>query len=165
MSSTPSSQPRRSAGPATRCPACGSRLRPEETWCSLCHHNLLAVPGTAAPLPVTEAAAGTAGPAGTAGTGVAGAAGAAPDGPEPERLSLVKSGSASAGPSTAVVSAADRLIAQLAAAEAERARTSGLGALHSRLGSRSGGVILAVVGGVVLLGAGVLGLSLLGLLL
>jgi hypothetical protein len=162
MSSTPSSQPRRSAGPATRCPACGSRLRPEETWCSLCHHNLLAVPGTAAPLLVTEAAAGT---AGTAGTGVAGAAGAAPDGPEPERLSLVKSGSASAGPSTAVVSAADRLIAQLAAAEAERARTSGLGALHSRLGSRSGGVILAVVGGVVLLVAGVLGLSLLGLLL
>jgi hypothetical protein len=164
MSSTPSSQPRRSAGPVTRCPACGSRLRPEETWCSLCHHNLLAVPETAAPLPVTEAAVTEAAGTGAAGTGAAGA-GAAPDGPEPERLSLVKSGSASAGPSTAVLSAADRLIAQLAAAEAERARTSGLGALHSRLGSRSGGVILAVVGGVVLLMAGVLGLSLLGLLL
>ncbi|MEW1957239.1 hypothetical protein [Kineococcus sp. NPDC059986] len=31
-----------------RCPSCGARTRPEETWCSLCHTSLLP---TAAPVP------------------------------------------------------------------------------------------------------------------
>ena len=63
------------------------------------------------------------------------------------------------------LSAADLLIAELAAAEAERIRDSRFGGLHSRFGTRNGGVILAVVGGLVLLATGIVGLTLLGLLL
>jgi uncharacterized protein GlcG (DUF336 family) len=59
---------------------------------------------------------------------------------------------------------ADRLIARLAAAEADRDRESGLTALHGKLGAYPGGV-LAAIGGLVLLGIGVIGLTLLGLLL
>jgi len=59
---------------------------------------------------------------------------------------------------------ADRLIARLAAAEADRDRESGFAALHGRLGAYPGGV-LAAIGGLLLLGIGVIGLTLLGLLL
>lgn len=39
-----------------RCPSCGSRTRPEERWCSLCHTSLLPVP-TPAPVAVPTPAA------------------------------------------------------------------------------------------------------------
>ncbi|WP_380175109.1 hypothetical protein ACFEMC_07640 [Kineococcus sp. DHX-1] len=41
-----------------RCPSCGSRTRPEERWCSLCHTSLLPVPAPApAPAPAIAASA------------------------------------------------------------------------------------------------------------
>lgn len=161
MSSSPSFRPQNAAEPVNRCPSCGSRVRPEDSWCSLCHHNLrpTASEPTFEPAPTTEPGATTKpGPGGTP-SAVTG---------EPARgpLSLVKTGLASVErPDPAVLSEADRLIAELAAAEAERARESGFGTWSGRLGTRTGGVLLAVVGGVVLLVTGLLGLSLLGLLL
>ncbi|MEZ0490734.1 hypothetical protein AB2L28_00600 [Kineococcus sp. TBRC 1896] len=36
--------PARAAVAAQRCPSCGARTRPEESWCSLCHTSLLPAP-------------------------------------------------------------------------------------------------------------------------
>jgi hypothetical protein len=58
----------------------------------------------------------------------------------------------------------DRLIGELAAAEADRGRESRLGQLQDRFGTRGGAVTLAVIGGVVLLAVAILGLTVLGLL-
>src|SRR5690242_6102384 len=43
MSSSPSSRSVTTAGNDARCPNCRSRLRAEQTWCSLCHTDLRAV--------------------------------------------------------------------------------------------------------------------------
>jgi hypothetical protein len=67
-----------------------------------------------------------------------------------------------------VVAVAERLLAELAAAEARSEENSALGSLHARMsefGGRGGGALLAVVGGTVLLVVTILGMTLLGLLL
>ncbi len=62
----PSSPPPR-GGPrrrrAERCPSCGSRTRPEERWCSLCHTSLLPVPAPVVAAPAPTAVRPTAVPA------------------------------------------------------------------------------------------------------
>jgi hypothetical protein len=163
MSSSSSSRPRSVAGPVVRCPACGSRVRPAETWCSLCHHNLVtsATPKPAADQALLESVAQEpdaeveVGPA-EVGPGIADA-GAGPAAADHEAID-------EAMPAVAQ-STADRLLAGLAADEAERARESRLHAWQNRFAGRSGAVILAVVGSVVLLVIGMLGLTLLGLFL
>ncbi|MEZ0164043.1 hypothetical protein AB2L27_04590 [Kineococcus sp. LSe6-4] len=40
----PAVEPAPAAVAPSRCPSCGSRTRPEEAWCSLCHTSLLPVP-------------------------------------------------------------------------------------------------------------------------
>ena len=131
------------SSPSARCPSCGSRLRPEESWCSLCHHNLL----TDKPVEVAEPAA-RGGPKGL-------------DGPA-TFVTHMLAGEPLADPVAAAT--ADRLIAQLAVAEADRDRESGFGALFAQLGAR-GGVVLAAISGVLLLAVGILGLTLFGLLI
>lgn len=42
--STPSGE---EGSPASRCPACGARVRGHDAWCSLCHHDLRAQPEVA----------------------------------------------------------------------------------------------------------------------
>jgi len=140
MTSSPPSGARQARGSAIRCPACGSRIRPEESWCSLCHHSLLEPEPAAAQLGFLE-----------------------PESQQP--VSLKKRDPAvQSATDPSVIATADRLIAELAAAEAARARESGLAGMQGRFGGRNGGVILAVVGGVLLLVIGILGLTLLGLL-
>ncbi|GAB3453623.1 hypothetical protein [Kineococcus endophyticus] len=46
-----------------RCPSCGSRTRPEERWCSLCHTSLLPVPAPVVAAPAPTAVRPTAVPA------------------------------------------------------------------------------------------------------
>lgn len=104
-------------------------MRPEESWCSLCHHSVQSA------TPVEPRV----------------------DGPG------VMTNHEPTDP--VVVATADRLIAELAAAAADRGRESRLRTLQTKFGVRGGGVVLAVSGGVVLLAIGVLGLTLLGLLL
>jgi hypothetical protein len=147
MSSLSPAGPRK-AGSVTRCVACGSRLRPEENWCSLCHHSVSAGaparPGDEAPTPPGDEAQ---------------------LGPETEPEPFLRlPAPVEPVPDPVVIAAADRLIAELAAAEAGRDRESGLGSLQDRLGARSG-LVLAVGGGVMLLVIGILGLTLLGLML
>lgn len=133
MSSSSLPGPGTSTGSATRCRGCGARMRPEETWCSLCHRSVLEVEPAAAEAqrpPEAQAAA------------------------EPGRPV-----------DPTVLAQADRLIAELAATQARDGRESPLQALQSRFGERSAGLILAGLGGLVLLAVGILGLTLLGLLL
>ena len=150
MTSSPPSGARQARGSAIRCPACGSRIRPEESWCSLCHHSLLAAEPAAAQPGFLEPESHQ------------------PESQQPEsqqQVSLKKRDPAvQSATDPSVIATADRLIAELAAAEAARARESGLAGMQGRFGGRNGGVILAVVGGVLLLVIGILGLTLLGLL-
>jgi hypothetical protein len=152
MSTAPSPGPGTPVGAARRCRACGARLRQQESWCSLCHSSVLDdEPALSTPVEAS-----------------------APAKPV-EPGALVEPGEpvepgAPVGPverpaDPAVAAAADRLLAQLAAAEAGRARESGLTALQGRLGVRGGGAMLAAIGGAILLVVGILGLTLLGLLL
>src|SRR5690349_2659953 len=168
MSSSSSSRPRSVTGPVTRCPACGSRVRPAETWCSLCHHNLVA---SATPKPAADQALlepvvldpvaqeldaeVEAGPAEVGAGSADGDAGSAAADHE----------AIDEATEAAAESEADRLLAGLAADEAERARESRLHGWQNRFAGRSGPVILAVVGSAVLLVIGMLGLTLLGLFL
>jgi hypothetical protein len=170
MSSPSSSGPRNAAAAGARCRACGSRLRPTDTWCSLCHTSVAPVggeagsgagPEPAGPLdpglpsafsgPSTPTGADRADPVAAADPADPADPVATPDSADPV---------AAADP----VVAADRLLAELAAAEAERARESGVGALQRKLGLR-GGLLIAVAGGAALLIVGILGLTLLGMLL
>jgi hypothetical protein len=68
------------------------------------------------------------------------------------------------GHDPAITATVDRLIAELAAAEADRGRESRLGQLQGRFGTRGGAVTLAVIGGVALLAVAIVGLTVLGLL-
>jgi hypothetical protein len=143
MSSSPSSRPRTAGSQTARCHSCGSRLRPEETWCSLCHQKVPT--DTSDPTDISD-------PADTS----------APAKPEPEPSLAAPVGRLSAKQADAE---ADRLITALAAAEADRARESRFGALQDRFGTGRSGLVLAVIGGVLMLGVGLVGLTVLGLLL
>jgi cytochrome c553 len=153
MSSAPSSGPRHARDAVGRCASCGARLRSEETWCSLCH---AAVPEAMAadrwapllPAPAVE--------------------------PVPKGAEPGADGEPDPAVSGRADQLADQLLAELAAAEALRAQQTGLGALQLRFGSmlglgdlseRSRGIVLAVGGGIFMLFAGIIGLTLLGLLL
>ena len=162
-------------GATARCRGCGARLRPGDTWCSLCHRNVLdgPEPGPAeleshrpsVPEPALGAQARTDPALGAqARTGPAFGA-EARTGPALAPAPRAAADDERSPTDPAVLAAADRLIAQLASAEAALNRESPLNALQGRLGTRGGGVTLAVVGGLVLLGIGLLGLTLLGLLL
>ena len=149
MSSPPLPGPSSPAGAAkpsaTRCRNCGARLRPEETWCSLCHQNVvdetpnvpepraepLAEPG---PFPEPGADPAESGPPARPGADL-----------DPE-----------------LESAADRMLAELAASVTARSQESRFGALRSSLGPY-GGMILGLAAGITLLACGLLGLTLLGL--
>ncbi len=169
MSSSPSSRPRNDGGPTARCHSCGSRLRPEETWCSLCHQRVLAA------TPIEP----DAGPAELAKSGEIGPfkEGTQASQPLVDRVGELlvdrvgeglvdRVGEATVNGRKARSSdEADRLIAKLAAAEADRHRDSRLAALHGRFGTARGGVMLAGIGGVILLVIAVIGMTVLGLLL
>lgn len=138
--SSPAPPPPRPAA-AARCPACGSRLRPDEKWCSLCHRDVVIIDPQAAP--VEEERTTDLAPA-----------------------SFVEHRPAIERPADPVAAAAaDKLITELAAAEAVRNRESGISTLSGQLGGRSGGLIVASIGGVALLVVIILGLTLLGLVL
>jgi hypothetical protein len=152
MTSSPSSTPP-GTGQITRCSACGSRLRPEESWCSLCHHRV----ADDVPPAVPAAAAGPGaeldpvGPVDPVGPG------------DPADASIPVAPTRPADP--AVLAQAEQLLAVLAATEAEHGRDSRFSVLQNWVGSRGGGAIVAAAGGVLLLIVGMLGLTLLGVLL
>ena len=165
MSSSPfaGSSPR--AGTELRCRTCRARLRPEETWCSLCHTPVATVEDTSqwAPLippeepvraPAPRMAAAENPLAAASAAAAEYVAGRSTDG-EPEPRTLDRDPDA----------VADRLIADLAVAEAARGQESRFAVWSSRFSGRGGGVMLAAVGGVVLLAAGLIGLTVLGWLL
>jgi hypothetical protein len=135
MSSAPSPAPRHAV--ADRCSSCGARLRPAETWCSLCHTPVTDGVPVAEDIPA-----------------------AAPADPDP-----VEDDGPEADP--AVNAIADRLLTELAAAETILERESSLGSLRLKVTELAGGhgaILLAVGGGVLLLALSLLGLTLIGLL-
>jgi hypothetical protein len=182
MSSSPSSGPRHAQVTTGRCAACGARLRPEEKWCSLCH---TVVPeervGAQWAPPVQAAIVPDLGESEVRNTpdqivelrdDTDLRDGELRDGAEPgngEREDGGRRASAVSGePDPAVIAAADQLLAQLRIAEAVLARESGLGQVRQRLGGmspRNAALLLAGVGGTVLLAVTVLGLTLIGLVL
>jgi hypothetical protein len=168
MSSLPSSRSVKTSGTDLRCTKCGSRVRPEQTWCSLCHTSISA-PGdwgsvtelvgelgdalADEPSPVSAAASDAA----TADEGVRADEAVAAD----QSAAQVEAAQAEAALT------ADRLLVELAAAESGRTRESRLSALQGKLGlgGRSTAILIAGAGGVLLLTVMFLGLTLLGLLL
>lgn len=159
MSSAPSSGPRHVVD-ADKCRNCGARLRPEATWCSLCHTTVAGVPeaGRWAPLlpadrPLADAVSELRRePSATETAPMQATPEPRPADPELE-------------------AAAERLLAELAQDEARRDRQTRLAAFRQwfeRLTGLTGAgreLVLAVSGGVVLLAGLILGLTLLGLLL
>jgi hypothetical protein len=141
MSSAPPPPPRHAVTAADRCLSCGSRLRPDEAWCSLCHTKVAIQGEPDRPGQGADAESDD---------------GAETPGPD-----------ASSVPDPELAAVADRMLAELAASEKLVETQSRLGLLRLKLtgsGSR-GPVALAVGGGVLLLVLGVLGLTVLGLLL
>jgi hypothetical protein len=186
MSSSPSSRSAQASGTDRRCTKCGSRVRPEENWCSLCHTSI-AAPGKGEsewgsiaalvdelgdipadePQPPPDSAAEPESAADDSATDASGddsATDASGDdsATDDEDANLDRS----AARAEAAL-AADRLLTELAAAEARRKRESGLNALQDKLGvgGRSTAVLIAAVGGALLLILTILGMTLLGLLL
>jgi hypothetical protein len=149
---------------AGRCTSCGARLRPEESWCSLCHASVPEAPVLAewAP-PVEESIIRGAADQGVADLGESG------EGESGQRAVVVGGeGAATAESDAEIAAAADQLLAELKRAEALLARESGLGKLRDLLGERSPratAVLLAGAGGVGLLILTILGLTLIGLVL
>jgi hypothetical protein len=159
MSSSPSSRSVSASGTDRRCTKCGSRVRPEQTWCSLCHTSV------SAPSADESKWGSVAALVDELGDTLA-------DEPPPPPFSAASTSAedVTADRSTAraqAVLSADRLLIQLAAAEAGRSRESRLSALQEKLGTggRSTAVLIAGIGGALLLAITVLGLTLLGLLL
>jgi hypothetical protein len=130
---------RHTAEITAKCSACGRRLRPAETWCSLCHTVVPSVP-------------------------------VVPSGPSVPRQAESAPAAGRDGPvelDPAVDAVATRLLVELSAAESFRERGSGLGSVKLRLGGfgeRTTGILVAVIGGMLLLVVAILGLTLLGLL-
>jgi hypothetical protein len=122
-------------------------LRPEETWCSLCHQNVVDETPSV-PEPRAE-------PALDADPGPIPIPGAEPA--EPVVAAL-----AGADVDPELVAKADRMLAELAASVTTGSQESRLGALRSSLGPY-GGMILGLAAGITLLACGLLGLTLLGL--
>ena len=119
---------------ARKCASCGARLRSDEQWCSLCHTAVSPIQGE--PQPGREPSAEPV--------------------PQPEPKI-----------DPAVDAVAARLLAELAAAEALRDQGTSLGALQQRLGGlsrRTTVLLLAGLGGTLLLVLAILGLTLIGLL-
>jgi len=157
--SSPSSPVARHAVPAVgRCSNCGSRLRPDEVWCSLCHTSVAGLPAQGG----TDLEPGTDVVPGTeveSSTDVE---------PGTEVASAVVGERAEKELDPAVAAVADKMLAELEVAEADRARESGLESFRRRFGGlegNQGAIILAVGGGVFLLALSMVGLTLLGLLL
>jgi hypothetical protein len=183
MSSSPSSRSVTAAGNDARCPKCDARVRPGQTWCSLCHTDLSAASEEAStPAVVDELGDGPADtpqPADTADPSDAEPSNADPSTAEPATAATSNAETSNADPADEELTpersaalaeaalAADRMLVELAAAEADRARESGVHALQGRLGTggRSTAMLIAGVGGALLLAVIVLGLTLLGLLL
>jgi hypothetical protein len=161
MSSAPSTGPRSAAGTQTRCQSCGSRLRPEETWCSLCHTPVATAKDESqwAPLIPPEEPVRAAVPPDENPLLAASAAAAA------YVAALRSDAPREADPDVAATAA--RLISELAASEADRSRESRFAQLQDRFGvSGKGGVVLiAAGGGVLFLVVGLVGLTVLGWLL
>ena len=130
---------------AARCRNCGARLRPEETWCSLCHQNVVDETPSV-PEPRVEPLAETA---------------LSPE-PGAQQSEPVAAGRPAADVDPDVAAAADRMLAELAASVTAGGQESRFGALRGSLGPY-GGMILGLAAGVALLACGLLGLTLLGL--
>ncbi len=138
----------------SRCRQCGSRLRPDDEWCSLC---LTPVRAPAPVEPVLPSAARTA------------------DQPAPEtvRVSAGHPAGPARPPVTAVdpevIAVADRMLAELALASAVE-RNTGLHRLLARTAERTGlsgtgaGLVLAAAGAGVFLVVLIVALTLVGLL-
>jgi hypothetical protein len=172
MSSSPSPGPGRAAAAAGRCSACGSRLRPDDAWCSLCHTAVQTghVPDVGDMADETHAVPDH--ERRVTHTAVARPRDVARrDNPGPDVGRPDNSGPEMAGPDVArpdVVATADRMLAGLAAAESARNQASSSGSLEAaltRLSRRGGGLLLAGVGAAVLLALLFLGFTVLGLLL
>jgi hypothetical protein len=168
MSST--SGPRYAVDPAGKCRSCGSRLRPEATWCSLCHTAVDDASSLAAgfldagfldaesgltPAAARPAVAIPAVPVHAAATP------AVPMQADPERRPI----------DPAVEAVAERLLAELAQDVSRNDQQTWLTGLLPRferltgLSGPGGRLVLTMAGGVLLLAGLILGLTLLGLLL
>jgi hypothetical protein len=136
MTSLPPSGPRPSpALKPARCHSCGARLPPDASWCSLCHADVRA---------------------------------RTPDRPAPSVAAEAQVSEAEAEAEPELdATLADRLIAELAAHESKAATQSWLGRVQARLDGSGApnGVVIGVIGGGLLLVVGLLGLTVLGLLL
>jgi hypothetical protein len=141
-------------------------LRPEETWCSLCHQRVpAATPIESDAGPAEHAKSRETGPRQQASQPLVDRVGELLVDRVGEGLvDQVGEGTVN-GRKARSSDEADRLIAKLAAAEADRHRDSRLAALHGKFGTARGGVMLAGIGGVVLLVIAVIGMTVLGLLL
>jgi hypothetical protein len=175
-----------------KCSKCGSRLRAGETWCSLCYQSVAAgLPQADWASPVSSGPVSPQPPPSEPPSSEPLSSEFPSSEPWPSEFlsseylplksgpdlpsSVLSPGSVSAAPGAAaraldpgVIAVAERLLAELAAAEARSEENSALGSLHARMsefGGRGGGALLAVVGGTVLLVVTILGMTLLGLLL
>jgi hypothetical protein len=162
MSSSPSTGPRSASGTQTRCQSCGSRLRPEETWCSLCHTPVATAKDESqwAPLippeePVRAPVPRDGNPL-EAASAAAAAYIAARGAHTPRREADAD-----------VAATAARLLSELAASEADRSRETRFAQLQDRIGvsGKGGAVLIAAGGGVLFLVVGLVGLTVLGWLL
>jgi hypothetical protein len=148
------------AGATTRCRSCGSRLRPDDEWCTLCLTRVVpdepeadtAGPeAESEPEPEPEPESGSEPEAaGDEADEAAEATGEVPDGVpaevDPDELARREA-------------EAERMLAELSASES-RAVPSRLAALNP--GGRAGGVVLATLGGVVVLAVLMAGMAVVG---
>ncbi len=165
MSSSPTSGPRHAVSTDGRCVSCGSRLRPDDAWCSLCH-----TPVATESVPAQWAPPVTADPAPDNDTTPADDPveqdDLGPDGLGKDDEDDVAPGGLRPDPGPEVSAAADQMIAELAAMEARRERESGVGLLRQRfsgLSPRAAALVLAAGVGVGLLVVIILGLTVVGL--
>ena len=142
----------------TRCRACGSRLRPDDAWCTLCLTRVAPEEPEAVAPAGPEAAEAAAEP--EAGEAAAEAEAAEPEGAEAADVAGPRT-PADVDPAEAArrEAEAERMLAELSATES-RAVPSRLAALNP--GGRAGGVVLALLGGVVVLAVLMAGMAVAG---